>query len=59
MNLAGKLYIVATPIGNTDDITQRALDTLKHVDVILCEERKVASRLLKQLDIKKTAHRTQ
>ena len=53
MNVAGKLYIVATPIGNTGDITQRALDTLNQVDVILCEERKVASRLLKQLDIKK------
>ncbi|MGI6259533.1 MAG: 16S rRNA (cytidine(1402)-2'-O)-methyltransferase [Anaerolineaceae bacterium] len=53
MNDAGKLYVVSTPIGNTDDITQRALDTLNQVDVILCEERKVASRLLKQLDIKK------
>lgn len=53
MNQSGKLYIVATPIGNTGDITQRALETLNQVDAILCEERKVAARLLKQLEVKK------
>lgn len=51
MAQAGKLFIVATPIGNTGDITSRAIDTLKEVDIILCEERKVASRLLKQLEV--------
>lgn len=53
MKQAGKLLIVATPIGNTGDITQRAIDALSSVDTILCEERKVASRLLKQLGISK------
>ena len=49
----GKLYIVATPIGHPDDITTRAIQVLSQADAILCEERKVASRLLKQLGITK------
>jgi len=49
----GKLYIVATPIGHPDDITTRAIKVLSQADAILCEERKVASRLLKQLGITK------
>jgi len=50
-NQFGKLFIVATPIGNTQDITLRSIDTLKSVDDVICEERKNGSRLLKQLDI--------
>lgn len=47
----GVLYIVATPIGNLQDITLRALTTLKNADVILCEERRQGSTLLKRLEI--------
>lgn len=48
-----KLYIVSTPIGNYDDITLRALDTLKNVDFVICEEFKVGSKLLNHYGIKK------
>ena len=50
-NKFGKLYIVATPIGNSQDITLRAIETLRSVDAVICEERKDGSRLLKQLEI--------
>jgi 16S rRNA (cytidine1402-2'-O)-methyltransferase len=52
MPKTGRLYIVATPIGNIHDITLRAIETLKSADAIICEERKEGSKLLKRLDIK-------
>lgn len=48
-----KLYLVSTPIGNYDDITLRALNVLKEVDFIICEEFKEARRLLSQYKIEK------
>jgi len=46
------LYLVATPIGDTKEITLRALEILKKADIILCESTKETSKLLKQLEIK-------
>jgi len=49
--MAGILYLVATPIGNPDDITIRAVRTLKEADLIVYEERKEGARLLRQYGI--------
>lgn len=48
-----KLYIIPTPIGNLKDITLRALETLQEVDVILAEDTRQTSKLLKHYNIDK------
>ena len=49
----GKLFVVPTPVGNLDDITFRALKTLQQVDLILAEDTRTSSVLLKHFDIHK------
>lgn len=51
--MKSKLYLIPTPIGNYDDITFRALSILKEVDFIICEEFKIARRLLAHYGINK------
>lgn len=50
---SGKLYVVATPIGNLGDISARATAVLREVDVVLCEDTRVSSKLLAALSIRK------
>lgn len=51
--MSGVLFLVATPIGNFDDITLRALSVLRAADLIVCEERREGQRLLSHFGIQK------
>lgn len=55
--MEGKLSIVATPIGNLEDITLRALRVLKEADYVLCEDTRVTGKLFSHYDIKNTLKR--
>lgn len=58
MNDSGRLILVPTPIGNLGDITLRAIETLKNADILLAEDTRVSSKLLKHfgIDKKLTSH---
>lgn len=51
--MAGTLYIVATPIGNLSDLSDRVKDVLRNCDLLLVEDTRVSAKLLNHLDIKK------
>lgn len=52
-NNKGKLFLIPTPIGNLEDITFRAINTLKQVDIVFAEDTREASNLLKYYNINK------
>ena len=47
----GKLFIVPTPIGNLDDITYRAIETLKNVDLVLAEDTRKSKIFLRNMQL--------
>lgn len=51
--MAGKLYLVGTPIGNLSDFSPRAVETFKNVDFIAAEDTRVTMKLLNRFEIKK------
>jgi 16S rRNA (cytidine1402-2'-O)-methyltransferase len=51
--MSGTLSLVATPIGNHEDITYRALQVLRDADLVVCEERREGERLLRHFGIDK------
>ena len=50
--IMGKLYVVPTPVGNMEDMTFRAIRVLKEADLILAEDTRTSSKLLKHYEIK-------
>ena len=52
--MQGTLFVIGTPIGNLEDITQRAMRILSSVDVIACEDTRVSGKLFSHLGLRKT-----
>ena len=49
--MAGTLFVVPTPVGNLDDMTMRAVRTLREADLVLAEDTRTSSVLMKHFDI--------